>query len=310
MAKKRSHSEKQEEEEDHLLPNPKLACKPNDNYSKAQPESSVSPSTKHAKKKKKKKKSTKEKNLSPSSDAKDQEEEQEEHHSPNPKPTEHNSEPQAQAQTSSALRKSGRKRVTKKSSTHDDFSEEDEDEDEKKSGKKKFERIWSEEDEITILKGLADFPSKTTTKNEINIIKFYKRKKKSLQLKATYTQVKNKVRKLGQKYKINEKKLKNGVNRKFIFSKPHDRILFNLSMKVWGNPNDKNVLEHDLGSCSANNDVVKMVVEFIEKSENEELKRELKELRFKEMELFVRRCKMMRELSELIWESYNNSMAN
>ncbi|KAJ1396591.1 GLABROUS1 enhancer-binding protein family [Sesbania bispinosa] len=113
-------------------------------------------------------------------------------------------------------------------------SDDEVEEDEKKPGednRKQFQRLWSEEDEIAILKGIAEFTSKTGSDPLKYADAFYDFMKKSLHADASSIQLKDKIRRLKKKFETNAKKGKNGEDP--TFSKPHEKKTFELSKKVW-----------------------------------------------------------------------------
>ncbi|KAE9614461.1 hypothetical protein Lal_00012291 [Lupinus albus] len=121
------------------------------------------------------------------------------------------------------------KRVKKKGSYESE-------EDAKKTvvdSKKLFQRLWSEEDEIAILKGIVEFTSKTGKDPYKYAEAFYEFVKKSLHVEASSNQLKEKIRRLKRKFENNANRGKNGEDPNF--SKQFDRETFELSKKVWGN---------------------------------------------------------------------------
>lgn len=112
----------------------------------------------------------------------------------------------------------------------------DVDMEEKKPGedgkKQMFQRLWSEDDEIAILKGMIEYTSKKGVDpwNDMNL--FHDFIKKSLHVDVSKTQLQDKVRRLKKKYETNASKAKKGEDRPF--SKPHDKKSFELSKKIWG----------------------------------------------------------------------------
>ncbi|RDY05318.1 putative transcription factor, partial [Mucuna pruriens] len=116
-------------------------------------------------------------------------------------------------------------------------SDEDMEEDAKKSGDhlKRFQRLWSEDDEIAILKGMVEFTSKTGQDplKFTNANAFHDFMKKSLHAECSSNQLKEKVRRLKKKFETNAGKVKNGEGPSF--AKLHDQRSFELSKKVWGN---------------------------------------------------------------------------
>ncbi|XP_020238513.1 probable transcription factor At1g11510 [Cajanus cajan] len=170
---------------------------------------------------------------------------------PKPKPTNQAQKPKPQPQSSSAPPKSGSKRPAeysalpkpaKKKPTDASpsvaASDDEAEEDGKKSGGggggqlKLFQRLWSEEDELAILKGMAEFISRTGQDPHRYPESFHDTVKKSLHVEASSNQLKEKIRRLKKKFETNLGRGKNGEDPKF--SKPHDQTLFDLSKKVWG----------------------------------------------------------------------------
>ncbi|KAE9597970.1 putative transcription factor GeBP family [Lupinus albus] len=101
------------------------------------------------------------------------------------------------------------------------------------NSKKLFQRLWSEEDEIAILKGMVEFTSKIGQDPYRYADAFYDFMKKSLHAEASGNQLKEKIRRLKLKFEKNAKRGKNGEDPNF--SKSFDRETFQLSKKVWGN---------------------------------------------------------------------------
>lgn len=136
-------------------------------------------------------------------------------------------------------KRSKKKKVTEATAaaaaSSDDEAEAEEDV--KKSGaadsKKLFQRLWSEEDEIAILKGIVEFKSKTGNNPFKYADAFHDFIKKSLHAEASSNQLKEKIRRLKKKFETNAGKGKNGQGPSF--SKPRDQEAFELSKKVWGN---------------------------------------------------------------------------
>ncbi|KAD4888021.1 hypothetical protein E3N88_20094 [Mikania micrantha] len=95
------------------------------------------------------------------------------------------------------------------------------------SKKLPFQRLWSEEDEIVILKGFVDFSSEERKDTG----DFYNFIKKSIHIDVSRTQLTDKIRKLRNKYLKNARGKKDGKN--LIFSKPHEQTCFELSESIW-----------------------------------------------------------------------------
>ncbi|KAB5534474.1 hypothetical protein DKX38_017560 [Salix brachista] len=99
------------------------------------------------------------------------------------------------------------------------------------SKKQLFQRLWTEDDEISLLQGIIDFiaekgydPSKDTNA-------FLDFIKQSLHFDVSMTQLKDKIFRLRKKFENNVKG-KKGENK--VFSKPHDQKGFDLSKYIWG----------------------------------------------------------------------------
>ncbi|KAK7246648.1 hypothetical protein RIF29_41518 [Crotalaria pallida] len=121
-------------------------------------------------------------------------------------------------------------------------SNDDEEEEEVEGGKKSsaadsknlpFQRIFSEEDDIAILKGMVEFQSNTGADPFKHVVAFCNFVKKSLSVEPTSNQLKQKIIRLKRKFEVNVGKGKNGKAPSFF--KLHDREAFELSKKVWGN---------------------------------------------------------------------------
>ncbi|XP_010241408.1 PREDICTED: STOREKEEPER protein-like [Nelumbo nucifera] len=108
-------------------------------------------------------------------------------------------------------------------------------ESEKKSGddakKQLFQRLWSEDDEIIILKGIIDY-SKKGTDPWTDMAGFLEFIKKSLHVDVNKNQLADKIRRLKKKYKTNMGRGKGGKDP--VFSKSHESKTFQLSKKIWG----------------------------------------------------------------------------
>ncbi|MCD7471308.1 hypothetical protein HAX54_011644 [Datura stramonium] len=105
-----------------------------------------------------------------------------------------------------------------------------------------FQRLWSEDDEIAILKGMIDYRSKKKADPVADLSAFHEFIKKSLHVDVTKTQLQDKIRRLKKKYANNAGKEKKGKER--TFSKPHEQNAYELSKKIWGNEkSDKGQVE-------------------------------------------------------------------
>jgi hypothetical protein len=140
------------------------------------------------------------------------------------------------------------KQSKKKKTVAADDDEKEKEVENKKSGddlKKLFQRVFTEEDELTILKGLVDFKEEKGTDPLKNPTAFYEEVKKSISFPVTLDQLKDKMRRLKTKFENKMKICKNGKTP--TFSKPVEEEMFEFSKKIWGGtdengkPNEKQV---------------------------------------------------------------------
>lgn len=103
----------------------------------------------------------------------------------------------------------------------------------KKPGKRAmFQRVWSEEDEIALLEGLAEYERQKGTDPFQEMDVFFEFIKNSIRVKVTPTQMVNKARRMRRKYAKNVCRGKEGKDPSF--KRPHDRLSFEVSKTVWG----------------------------------------------------------------------------
>ncbi|EXC19609.1 hypothetical protein L484_019355 [Morus notabilis] len=255
--------------------------------------------------------------------------------------------------------KDSKKRVKKKSGPEvpppeadgdGGVASDEEQEESKKSGgddsKKLFQRLWSEEDEIVILKGLIDYAAKRggdPAATDMNT--FHDFIKKSLHVEVTKSQLSNKVRKLKKKY------LNNAARKKYNPTKPHEQNAFELSKKIWGGrgsragvsspksngaakSNGKATLASPappkegsrkseiggksgvsvrssemigFGMKSLPEEVVKKGLDLLPESKKAELDAMWKKLHIDELELFVEKNQLMNEQVKLVLEKLKSS---
>ncbi|KAF2299862.1 hypothetical protein GH714_004938 [Hevea brasiliensis] len=98
--------------------------------------------------------------------------------------------------------------------------------------KQLFQRLWSEDDEIAVLKGIIDFTEKKGVDPAKDMTSFYDFIKKSLHFDVSLSQLKDKVWRLKKKFENHVSKGKKGEEK--TFSKAHDQKSFDLSKKIWG----------------------------------------------------------------------------
>ncbi|MFQ6646700.1 hypothetical protein Gotur_019984 [Gossypium turneri] len=95
-----------------------------------------------------------------------------------------------------------------------------------------FQRLFSEDDEIALLKGMLDYSAKTGADPHTDMNGFYDFVKKSIHTNVSKVQLMDKVRRLKKKFKNNVGKNKKGEDP--TFSKAHEQKAFELSKKIWG----------------------------------------------------------------------------
>ncbi|KAI8530702.1 hypothetical protein RHMOL_Rhmol11G0080200 [Rhododendron molle] len=108
-------------------------------------------------------------------------------------------------------------------------------EEEEKKSVGAINRLWSEEDEVLILKGLIDFQSKNGSDKYPDMGEFHELIKESLSVDVSKNQFVDKIRKLKRKYSTNVEKA--------VFSRPHERKCFELSNNIWGGGKEKNGID-------------------------------------------------------------------
>ncbi|KAL2523974.1 DNA-binding storekeeper protein-related transcriptional regulator [Abeliophyllum distichum] len=107
------------------------------------------------------------------------------------------------------------------------------------SKKQLFQRLWSEEDEIVVLKGMIDYLAKKKTDHVADLNAFHDFIRKNLHVDVTRAQLQDKIRRLKKKYENNQGKDKKGKER--TFTKSHDQKVYELSRKIWGSENGVDV---------------------------------------------------------------------
>ncbi|XP_054816044.1 STOREKEEPER protein-like [Prosopis cineraria] len=93
------------------------------------------------------------------------------------------------------------------------------------------QRLWNEDDEIAILKGMIDYHSKRGVDPCSEMSLFHEYMKNKIHADVSKAQLVNKIRSLKRKFQTNAKKGENGEDP--VFSKPCYHEIFELSKKVW-----------------------------------------------------------------------------
>ena len=98
--------------------------------------------------------------------------------------------------------------------------------------RRRFQRLWSEEDEIALLKGLGEYERRNGKNPFYEMGKFSEFIKKFIKIKVTARQLVDKARRLRRKFVKNVSRGKDGKDP--IFKRLHDRRSFEVSKAVWG----------------------------------------------------------------------------
>ncbi|EOA28796.1 hypothetical protein CARUB_v10025028mg [Capsella rubella] len=95
-----------------------------------------------------------------------------------------------------------------------------------------FTRIWNEEDELVVLKGLVDYRAKTGFQSKIDWDAFYRFLAVSIVSKYAKDQVLSKIRKLKSRFLVHLERINQGSDPKF--TRASDSEAFGFSMMLWG----------------------------------------------------------------------------
>ncbi|KAL8154849.1 putative transcription factor At5g28040 [Apium graveolens] len=103
--------------------------------------------------------------------------------------------------------------------------------------RKLFQRLWTDEDEIELLKGFLDYNlhrgSLHSHNSHHDTSAFYDLIKTKLQLDFNKNQLVEKLRRLKKKYRNVLSKISSG--KEYVFKTSHDQVTFDISKKIWGN---------------------------------------------------------------------------
>ncbi|KAG6572314.1 STOREKEEPER protein, partial [Cucurbita argyrosperma subsp. argyrosperma] len=110
-------------------------------------------------------------------------------------------------------------------------------------------RLWSEDDEISILQGMIDFQSAKGSDPYTDMSQFLEFIKKNLSVNVSKNQLIDKVRRLKKKYKNNSEKGRNGDDP--VFLKQHEHNSFVLSKKIWGNEAKNKPRKHSVKASNS-----------------------------------------------------------
>ncbi|KAL6990854.1 hypothetical protein U1Q18_008977 [Sarracenia purpurea var. burkii] len=219
--------------------------------------------------------------------------------------------------------------------------------DAKKKKKQSFQRLWSEDDEIAILKGLIEYTVKKATDPVTDMNAFYNFIKKSLRVEVSKTQLYYKIRRLKKKYENNVNKGGSKGEEDRILLKPHEQKAYELSQKIWAGvanrvrvSNGKDIVKVNgkarknqnqivkevprmevestkeasrpvfgrrIGKSSSQEEIMKDGLGLISAPQKLELQEKWKQLRLEEAELYLRRLDLVHEQTKLLLEALNCS---
>ncbi|KAI4368937.1 hypothetical protein MLD38_017437 [Melastoma candidum] len=133
------------------------------------------------------------------------------------------------------------------------------------TAKKSIQRIWSNEDQMALVKGMVDYIATQGKDPVANIEGFWLFIRKELSFPVTELQLMRKIRMVKEKYMNNQKKDR-------VFSKAYDAEVFELSRKVWGTGQKSVAPENSRGNKGKSNiyDKEEAEAEAVEKCGNGE----------------------------------------
>ncbi|CAA7409055.1 unnamed protein product [Spirodela intermedia] len=102
-----------------------------------------------------------------------------------------------------------------------------------RSGKRPFQRVWKQEDEIALLKGMAEFQAENGGADPSSAVDAFQDllRRRSMRLEFSRSQLADKMRRLRRKYEVNLLRGKKGSGPSF--SRAHDIAAFELSKTIW-----------------------------------------------------------------------------
>ncbi|XP_062190438.1 probable transcription factor At3g04930 [Phragmites australis] len=98
-----------------------------------------------------------------------------------------------------------------------------------------FQRLWTEEDEIVILRGFAEFTAARGTafaSHQYDTDPFYEDMRRRLQLDFSKSQLVEKLRRLKRKYRNCVSRLRD-CGDTFSFRSPHEQAIFEIARNIW-----------------------------------------------------------------------------
>lgn len=171
-----------------------------------------------------------------------------------------------------------------------------------------FKRLFSEEDEIALLKGILKYAAENGVSYNADLSKFYDFIKKSIHFDVTKLQLKDKINKMKQKYKNNEGRiLSDEVG-------SHEKNVLFLSKQIWGEETTEKPENHlttpvlkNVGDFFVKNYVDSMsslVVEYgldmVSGETRKALEKECNKVLIAELEVFLKRKELISKLTKLV----------
>ncbi|XP_040378380.1 probable transcription factor At5g28040 [Oryza brachyantha] len=104
-----------------------------------------------------------------------------------------------------------------------------------------FQRLWTEEDEIVILRAFAEFTAQRGTafaSHQYDTDPFYEEMRRRLQLDFSKSQLVEKLRRLKRKYRNCVDRLR-ATGQSFSFRSPHEQAIFEIARGIWRPSSDK-----------------------------------------------------------------------
>ncbi|KAF0911979.1 hypothetical protein E2562_012790 [Oryza meyeriana var. granulata] len=117
-------------------------------------------------------------------------------------------------------------------------------------------RLWTEEDEIVILRAFAEFTAQRGTafaSHQYDTDPFYEEMRRRLQLDFSKSQLVEKLRRLKRKYRNCVERLR-ATGQSFSFRSPHEQAIFEIARGIWRPTSDKHA--RDPSAADSDDDAV------------------------------------------------------
>lgn len=127
---------------------------------------------------------------------------------------------------------------------------------------RQYQRLWTKQDEMELLKGYLDYTKQhrkeTTTSLQNDVALLYDHVSPKLNVGFNKNQLVEKLRRLKRKYKVSMEKVNS--TKENPFKSLHDKAIFEISHKIWGNEKDQDGFDgygsspvtesHDVGNVN------------------------------------------------------------